>query len=164
MGRHKKNELRVEQYTKWIKSEKSLASWQALTFPAREAYMHFRLLCFAETAQKKPKVINNNGQVYCSSRRLAKLMGCSKDTAMRAVADLQAKGWLVCTQMYSRGVEGKGETASFRLTMMPMGSGNTFKPATREPISWTAGNDFDVVAYSKYKPKPRGKRINNIRK
>ena len=146
MGRDKRNENKIDQFTKWIASEKSLPSWKALSFPARETYSHLRIRCYADA---KGKAKNNNGQVFRSPRDLAKDMGCSPKVAMRAIADLQAKGWLVCTKLGELGSNGHGKTALFRFTMLPTQN----EPATREPTNWKEGCDYEVIAYPTYKPK-----------
>lgn len=153
MGRSKTNEQRVEQYTKWILAHRLLPAWQALGFPAREAYFHLQVRCYADTAERKGTVANNNGKIFRSPRSLAKDMGCNVKTAMAALADLQAKGWIVCTKGWERGYDGKGRTALFRLTMMP----TTKKPATREPTQWAEGKDYPVTVYVSYAPKQRKK-------
>lgn len=153
MGRDKRNEASSEQFTKWIKNHRELPAWKALGFPAREAYFHLQVRCFAETAQKNPKVTNNNGAVYRSPRKLAEDMGCNPKTAMSALADLQAKGWIESTYLGCLGTEGRGETARFRLPMLPMGQSNSFKAATQEAKHWMPGNDYPVLVYANYKPK-----------
>jgi hypothetical protein len=49
MGRDRKNEKRQQQFTKWIHAHRLLPAWQALTFPARDAYFHLQVRCFADT-------------------------------------------------------------------------------------------------------------------
>lgn len=151
MGRDKRNEAREQQFTKWVRAHRALPAWKALSFPAREAYFHLQVRCFAETSQKNSRVENNNGSVFCSPRQLAKDMGCNVKTAMSALADLQAKGWIVCTRAGCLGTEGRGQTSHFRLTMLPTGRGRTFKAATKEPEKWT--NDYPVLVYANHKPK-----------
>ncbi len=153
MGRSKNNEKHVEQFTKWVLAHRLMPAWQALGFPAREAYFHLQVRCFADTAVRKGNVANNNGQIFRSPRSLAKDMGCNVKTAMTALADLQAKGWIVCTKEWERGYDGKGRTALFRLTMMP----TTKKPATCEPAAWEQGKDYAIKVYASYAPKERQK-------
>ena len=105
MGRDKRNEERVEQFTKWVLAHRLLPAWQALSFPARDAYFHLRVRCLAETAAKKGTVRNNSGEIYRSPRNLANDMGCDVKTAMASLADLQAKGWIVCTKAWERGYD-----------------------------------------------------------
>lgn len=164
MGRDSKNEQRQEQWTKWIRAHRELPAWKALSFCARDAYFHLQVRCFADTARTKPKVWNNNGNVFRSPRDLAQDMGCSPKTAMAALADLQAKGWIVATELGHLGVEGKGKTTKFRLTMMDMGSGNSRKPATQEPKRWREGADYSVSMYKPYVPKSRKGRAGNFKK
>lgn len=160
MGRDRKNENRKEQFTPWVYAHRQLAAWKSLGFPAREAYFHLAVRCFAETAERTGKAANNNGHIYRSLRSLAADMGCSVKTAAAALADLQAKGWIVCTGPWSRGLSGKGTTATFRLTMMPMPN----RAATKEPERWAEGHDYPVTVYTSYQPQPRGRRQANLAK
>lgn len=163
MGRHKQNEERTEQFTKWVKNHCELPAWKALSFAARDAYHRLAVRCFAETAQRNDKIENNNGKVFRSPRHLAEEMGCTARTAMSALADLQAKGWIVCTQYPQFGVTGKGTTAHWRLTMFPTGKERTYRAPTNEPKRWKEGKDYEILVYSRYAPKPRGDRIKNVR-
>ena len=160
MGRDKRNEGRTEQFAMWVIAHRLLPAWKALIFPARDAYFHLAIRCFAETAEKKGKTTNNNGQVYRSLRDLSEDMGCSIKTAGAALADLQAKGWIVCTDPWQRGIDGKGKTAKFRLTMMPMPK----QPATCDPKTWQPGHDYPVTVYASYLPKPRLGKAANLRR
>lgn len=162
MGRDKRNEQRVDQFTPWVLAHRQLPAWKALSFPAREAYFHLQIRCMADTAQRKPKMTNNNGEIFRSLRCLAEDMGCSVKTAGAALADLQAKGWIACTSEWERGIDGTGKTATFRLTMFPMGKGNTFQPASQEPKAWSEGEDFPIAVYASYAPKPRKGRAKNV--
>ncbi|WP_417240594.1 helix-turn-helix domain-containing protein [Celeribacter halophilus] len=158
MGRDKRNEARQPQFAKWIKAHRMLPAWKALTFPARDAYFHLAVRCMAETAVKNGKVRNNNGEVFRSLRDLAEDMGCTVKTAGAALADLQAKGWIVCTNPWVRGVDGKGKAAHFRLTMMPTEK----RPPTAEPKHWEPAHDYPVTVYRGYLPKPRNQRTANL--
>ena len=160
MGRDRRNEKRTEQFTRWIRNEKELPAWKALTFPAREAYNHLRIRCMAETAQKNKNVRNNNGEIFRSPRDLANDMGCTPKTAMAALADLQAKGWIVCTKLGSKGLSGNAKTSTYRLSMLPMADAL----ATKEPLRWVEGSDYPVIAHASSKPKPKSGRINNLEK
>jgi len=156
--RHPKGNRQEEQWTRWVKSHRLLPAWKALCYPARDAYFHLQVRCFAETAARKGNVRNNNGEVFRSLRDLAEDMGCSVKTAGAALADLQAKGWIVCTDPWQRGLDGNGKAAKFRLTMLPTEG----RAATQEPKSWTPGGDCPVIVYSSYLPKPRGGRAKNL--
>ncbi|MDE3240720.1 MAG: hypothetical protein KGN33_17310 [Paracoccaceae bacterium] len=158
MGRDRKNEQSTERYAKWIYDHRLLPAWKALTFPARDAYFHLAVRCFAETAAKNGKARNNNGEIFRSLRDLSKDLGCTVKTAGAALADLQAKGWIVCTDEWVRGIDGMGKTAKFRLTMMPTEK----REATREPTLWKIGHDYPVTVYQGYRPVPRKMRAGNL--
>jgi DNA-binding transcriptional MocR family regulator len=160
MGRDKRNESRQDQFAKWIYSHRLLPAWKELGFPARDAYFHLAIRCFADTAKKSGKARNNNGEVFRSLRDLADDMGCSIKTAGAALADLQAKGWIVCTTPWERGTAGKGKAAHFRLTMMPTAQ----RAATQEPKHWQPDNYYPVLVYKSYLPKPRLARAKNLAK
>lgn len=155
MGRDKRNERHQQQFTKWVYAHRLLPAWKALSFPARDAYFHLQVRCFADTKAAN----NNNGEVFRSLRDLSSDMGCSLKTAGAALADLQAKGWIFCTSQWQRGTDGKGKTAKFRLTMLPTEG----EPATREPERWEEGKDFPVRVYKTYLPKPRRGRNSNFK-
>jgi len=151
MGRYKKNEDRQEQFAKWILAHRLLPAWKALSFQARDAYFHLAIRCFAETAERTGRARNNNGEIFRSSRDLSEDMGCSIKTALSALADLQAKGWIVCSSPWERGIEGKGKAPHFRLTMMPTAKA----AATKDPKRWEEGNDFPVSVFRKHLPSSR---------
>lgn len=163
MGRDKRNEQRTEQFAKWVKHEAEREAWKALSFPARDAYMHLKVRCFAEGSKKWKKRLfsNNNGKVGMSPRNLAELMGCSEKTAARSLADLQAKGWIICTNLGYLGLEGKGVQSSWRLTML--NTSDCCIPSS-EPREWSEGNNYDVIIYSGSVPKPRKGRAKNFTK
>lgn len=151
MGRSKKNENRQGQFAKWILAHRQLPAWKALSFQARDAYFHLAVRCFAETAEKTGNARNNNGEIFRSSRDLSEDMGCSIKTVLSALADLQAKGWVVCISPWERGIKGKGKAPHFRLTMMPTAKA----AATRDPMRWEEGKDFPVVVFKQHLPAPR---------
>lgn len=146
MGRDRKNEQRGEQFTKMVRAHCALPAFKALTCTAQIVYHHLKMRCFAETKS----IRNNNGEVYASARDMAATVGCDKKSVMRAYADLQAKGWIDCTRLPQMGFEGKGETAHWRLTMLPMGRGANIKQPTAEPRRWKPGHDYPVIAYEAY--------------
>lgn len=104
---------------------------------------------------KRREIKNNNGAVYASPRELAEETGGNVKTMMKALADLQAKGWIVCTKLWERGYDGRGRTALFRLTMLPMGEAAPFSPPTREPEKWSEGNDYPVKVYPSHTPRKK---------
>lgn len=148
MGRDKKNEARTGQFTKWIRSEVGLDAWKALSPSAQAAYPHVRVRCFAEAKDLRK---NNNGRVILSTRTLAKEMGCVPKTAASALADLQAKGWIVCTNRAYLGLEGKGVSPEWRLTMLETEDRGKRVAPTYDPKRWQKGQDFEVIECAKSK-------------
>jgi len=157
MGKYKNSKKTTDRFAKWIKSESELPSWIALTSNAQAAYMHLKVHCFAEGVDNDR---NNNGNVRLSAGRLAGLMGIAEKTASAALADLQAKGWIVCKELGYLGFKGKATAPAWRLTMLRTRE----ETPTREAKYWKEGSDFKVEAYPKSKPKPRKGRSANFKK
>ena len=150
MGRDKKNEARTDQFAKIQKSYFSLEAYKRLSFSAKAALPHIIIRCFAEG---KKRAFNNNGKVGLSSRALADELGCAQKTAMSALADLQAKGWIVCTKRAYLGYEAKAHAPEWRLTMQPTILNGKHCPPTFEPKRWQTGHDYPVIEYSSSKRK-----------
>ncbi|WP_282118711.1 hypothetical protein [Ruegeria atlantica] len=145
MGRDKKNEKRVGKFAMLLQMEVMLEAWKRLSPSAQVAYLHLIFRCWSEG---KKLHHNNNGEVALSARKLADVMGIAPKTAMSAMADLQAKGWIICTKRHQKGVEGRALAPEWRLTMRPTGLGKTHRPPTREPERWREGHDYEVTEYA----------------
>ncbi|MCT4556607.1 MAG: helix-turn-helix domain-containing protein [Pelagimonas sp.] len=145
MGRDKKNEKRTDQFAKMPKSYFELEAYKKLSSTAKAALPHLIIRCYAEG---KKSYYNNNGRVGLSSRTLARELGCVQRTAMAALADLQAKGWIVCTQKGYPGYEGNAHAPEWRLTMTPTVSNGKHVPPTCEPRKWRKGADYPVIEFS----------------
>lgn len=52
----------------------------------------------------------SNGEVICSVREAAAYLGVHKDTAARALQDLQRKGFLVAVRVGCLGINGEGKS------------------------------------------------------
>ncbi len=148
MGRDKRNEKRNHQFAKWHPHEAKLPAWKALSSSAQAAYMHLKVRCRYEGKKLK---FNNNGIVALSTRTLAAEMGVTPKTAATALADLQAKGWIVCTRRHRKGVEGNALSPEWRLTMLPTEHLGKPKAPTCDPRFWETGKDYDVIEYKSSK-------------
>lgn len=155
MGRDKKNEKREYQHVRLEYREEDLAAWTALGPWARLAYLRLKRHLYVNGTFG-----NNNGSISVSPREMAKKLGCDRKTASAAMAELQAKGWIVCTKTWELGIEGKGKSAKFRLTMFPSGNGGNSKAATKEPERWEAGRDYPVIVYAAHLPQASRKKQN----
>jgi hypothetical protein len=151
MGRDKKNEKREYQHVRLEYREEDLPAWNAMGPWARLAYLRLKRALYVNG-----KFGNNNGSISVSPREMAKKLGCDRKTASAAMAELQAKGWIVCTRAWELGTEGKGRSANFRLTMFPTEN----KAATKEPQRWEAGRDYPVLVYETHLPRASRKKQN----
>ena len=147
MGRDKKNERRNSRFVKLTQHEFELPAWKALGPYSRLAYVSLKFRCITDG-----KYDNNNGNVYRSPRNLAADLGCNEKTASKALAELQAKGFIICTKPWVKGTSGKGKSAKFRLTLLPTSDKNRSQGPTREPERWVEGRDYPILVYASHMP------------
>ena len=81
-------------------------AFQALPAGPQMLYVHMKRYFNGE----------NNGKVYLSVRRAAKLLNVNKNTACRYFGQLEDKGFIVAVEVGRLGIEGKGKATSWRLT------------------------------------------------
>ena len=86
---------------------------------------------------------NNNGKIRLSCRQAAQRLGVGVNTAMKAFHELQAKGFIIVTQMGFLGVEGEARGPSYELTDI----GRPNEPASFKFREWKAGADFEVLRH-----------------
>lgn len=157
MGRDKKNEARVEHFTKLTRAMIETEAWRALSSSAQALYPILKL------EWKGPRA-NNNGKVRLSTRQAAKLMGMNYKAAMRAFQDLQAKGFIFVTEPARLGLAGAAKSPAFEITELPLPSSAT-QQGRRLYLDWKPGHDFGVQRVSAPKPKktiPRSQNGTNI--
>ena len=144
MGRDKRNEARNEHFAKLVRTTMQTDAWRALSPNAQALYPWLKLEWRGANA-------NNNGKIRFSVRQAANCMGVSINTAAHAFHDLQAKGFLVVTEMARLGVEGAAQSAAYEMTEIalphgaPRGGRNLYK-------EWKPGRDFPVVKASANNP------------
>lgn len=73
----------------------------------------------------------NNGEIHLSVREAAKALNCHRDTAAKALREVEAKGWARTNQKGSFDWKG-GLATTYILTNEPMGD----KSATKDFMSW----------------------------
>ncbi|WP_192931301.1 helix-turn-helix domain-containing protein [Gemmobacter serpentinus] len=108
-------------------------AWLSLTTKAKALYP----LLVGRSGKHREK----NGAFFLSVREAAEYLNLDKNTAGKAMQELQAKGFLIAEKVGVLGVEGVGRATVWRLTEFASGKG---KPATREFDRWSEGNDFLV--------------------
>lgn len=127
-------------------------AWAALSTSAQAIYP------FVKLEWRGPNA-NNNGRIQFSYRQAAKATGVTPNTAMRGFHDLQAKGFLVVTEMGALGIDGDARGPSYEVTEIempgrPKGSGrDLFR-------QWREGKDLPIAKHPKNNPAGKnGRRI-----
>jgi hypothetical protein len=111
------------------------AAWRALKPEARLVYLLLR-----SKLNRDPRF--NNGQIFLSNRNAAEEINIAQRTAWKAFHELQAKGFVVTTQVGHLGAEGMGRATCFRIT--ECGTKDSYE-GTKDYRRWSPGNDFPVV-------------------
>lgn len=147
MGRDKRNEQKVEHWTKMIRPMMETAAWRALSPTAQALYPWLKF-------EWRGPQANNNGKIRLSIRQAAERVGVSLNTAGKAFHDLQAKGFLVVTESARLGVGGEAKSPSYEITeiALPHGDRNRPRQLYRQ---WHPGSDFPVHRATAHNPSGR---------
>lgn len=137
MGRDKRNERRGEHFTQLVRSMMEEPAWRALSSTAQALYPWIRL------EWKGPKA-NNNGKISLSVRQAAAKMGIDMKTAARGFQDLQAKGFLVVTEIAHLGTGGAAKSNCFELTEIPLPHKEE-RQGRKLYRQWREGHDFPIA-------------------
>ena len=78
---------------------------------------------------------HNNGKISMAVRQAAKLLNCCKDTAVKALEELEDKGWIRLTSKGSFSQKTEKTASEWRITNHPIGLG-VDTPATKEYAIW----------------------------
>ena len=142
MSKFDKNGRSKHDHGTYIQRELiSSDAWRAMSPKSQVLYIWLRL-------EWKGARMNNNGKIKLSYRQAAKLIGIGVNTAMQAFHELQAKGFIVVTQLGALGVEGEARGPSYELTDIGM-------PNARPQHlyrQWRSGHDFEVVRHHANNP------------
>lgn len=136
---------RGEQFTLLIRNVIECPAWAALSTTAQAIYPFIRMEWHGPRS-------NNNGRIQFSYRQAAKSVGVSLNTAMRGFHDLQAKGFIVVTELGALGVEGVAKGPTYEITEIEMPNSNRHG-GRRLFRDWKKGRDFDVAHHCKNNPK-----------
>ena len=85
---------------------------------------------------------SNNGEIHLSVREAAKAIDCHRDTAAKALREVEEKGWVRVNQKGSFDWKG-GPATTFILTNEPMGDGS----ATKDFMSWKPVSENKTRSY-----------------
>lgn len=105
----KKGRNKHEQGTFMPRRLLSSEAWKAMSPKAQMTYIWLRL-------EWKGPQYNNNGKIKLSYRQAANLLGIGVNAAMKGFHELQAKGFIVVTQLGALGVEGMARGPAYELT------------------------------------------------
>lgn len=111
-------------------------AWRALSPKAQILYIWLRL-------EWKGSRFNNNGRIQFSCRQAARKIGIGINTAMRAFHELQAKGFVLVTELGCLGVEGEARGPKYELTEIGLPN----RPPKALFLKWKEGHDFEVVRH-----------------
>ncbi|WP_243611640.1 helix-turn-helix domain-containing protein [Shimia aestuarii] len=138
-------ETRKEHWTKLIRNMMEEPAWRALSPTAQALYPWLRLEWHGPDH-------NNNGKIRLSVRQAADRMGVGLDTVARAFHDLQAKGFIVMTEMARLGCSGAAKSPAYELTeiALPHGPKRDGRKLYKE---WGEGKDFPVLKARANNPK-----------
>ncbi len=134
MGRDTRNEKRAEHWTKMVRPTMQTDAWRALSSTAQALYPWLKFEWHGPKA-------NNNGKLRLSVRQAAECLGCTRNTAARAFADLQAKGFIVQTEGAHLGAAGDAQSPSYEITEIALPASNTGRRLYRD---WQKDHDFPV--------------------
>jgi len=98
---------------------------------------------------------NNNGKIIMSVRQAAERINVTRDTAAKAIRDLQAKGFIVVRKGGSLGIEGHGKCPEYEITSIATPAA----PASQLYREWSEGNDFVVFKHAVKNPKGKNKSL-----
>lgn len=105
--------------------ELELAAYKHLSNNSRALLIEFRKLYNG----------SNNGKIAMSVRQAASSLNVCKDTASKALTELQKKGWIVLTEKGSFNQKTNKTASLWRITNQPIGLGVDV-PATKEYAQW----------------------------
>lgn len=128
-----KQKDRLPQFTPLLHRTLDSPAWLALSPYAKALYPALKRRTGAHGAK--------NGRASMSVREAAEYLGCNKNTAGKAFADLQAKGFAIPRTIGTLGTAGMGNATEWRLP--ELGTPENLTP-TREFEEWQPGHDLPV--------------------
>jgi DNA-binding GntR family transcriptional regulator len=112
-------------------------AWQSLDCAARCLYV--------ELARRYRGPDSNNGKIPYSVREAASALRISKDTANRALLDLQERGFLKIAKDSGFNIKGR-ISREWLLTEFPDDRSGQHVQATKEFMTWSPQNSFNGTA------------------
>ena len=134
MSRKRRSGDKLPAFTPLIHETMDSPAWRALSLAAKALYPAMK--------RKLGGNVGLNGRLAFSAREGAAYLGANKDTAARALLDLQAKGFLIAREVGSLGATGEGRASLYELT--ELGGGADGRPAAKFK-KWDPVKDFEVA-------------------
>lgn len=135
---------RPEHFTKLIRTTMEEPAWRALSTTAQALYVWLKF-------EWRGPQSNNNGKIRMSVKQAAERIGVWPDAAARAFHDLQAKGFIVVTEMARLGTSGEASGPAYELT--ELGTPHGAPEGRKLYRGWSEGNDFPVIKAKANNPK-----------
>lgn len=132
MGRDKRNE-KLSSFVPMLFRTTRSPAWLALTVYAKALYPMLK--------ERAGVHGSKNGQFSLSVREAAEYLRCNKNTATKALHELQAKGFAVPKQIGALGANGLGNASVWRITDVGTPDRQT---ATCEFLQWQQGQDCPI--------------------
>ncbi|MCK0126063.1 hypothetical protein MWU76_16855 [Gelidibacter sp. F2691] len=147
MARVDKNGSSLNPHGTYVRREvMETPAWRAMSANSQMLYIWLKL-------EWKGSKNNNNGKIRLSCRQAALRLGVSTNTAMKAFHDLQAKGFIVISEMGALGSVGHARGPNLELTEIEMPN----VPPRLLFRSWKPDREFEVVRHRVNNPNgPRG--------
>lgn len=132
----------TEHFTKLLRSVTNTPAWRNLSSHAKVLLLELKF------EWKGPKA-NNNGSISLSTRQAAARLAVSLQTTSKAFQDLQAKGFIVVTEIGHPGVYGAARCHKYELTEIALPHQREGRHLYRQ---WKPGADFEIVKAKAHNP------------
>lgn len=139
-----------KHFAAMVRHNMETPAWRALSLPAQAIYPWLKL-------EFKGDKFNNNGKISLSLRQISERTGCNIKTAMRALHDLQRKGFVVVKRPANLGLDGEARSHLLELTEIAC------PPETRPRFlfrDWSPQAEFPVAEIAANNPKGRNGKQN----
>jgi hypothetical protein len=127
----------AEHWTKLLRHTMEEPAWRALSTTAQALYPWLKLEWHGPDA-------NNNGKIRFSVRQASERLGVGRDAAARAFHDLQAKGFIVMTEVARLGIEGAAKSPAWEITELRLPLAEKGQDGRKLYRGWRVGRDFPV--------------------
>jgi hypothetical protein len=151
MAKKRSRKERLPRFVAVYEWEMVLPAYRLLSAYGRALLLEFRIAYNG----------HNNGGIVMSVRHAAKLLNCSKDTALKVIRELEEKGWIVKTSNGSFSQKTNKTASMWRITNQPVGLG-VDTPATKEFARWSPPGKQSTVRKNRTTRPRKSHRVHNL--